>query len=113
MNSELISRRSAIKAASGILLASSLPGCGSGAGNTAAQAGRVVVQVGFKIAKIATALVRAASLALEIVAILADGVHKTISANLTVEQLDVLKNGGELIIRSIDGREFPVAVVIQ
>jgi hypothetical protein len=55
----------------------------------------------------------ALNLFIEIVAVLADGLTRKISAALSEDQFASLKHGGELVIRGSDGREFPVSFTIE
>ena len=67
----------------------------------------IVVSVARKLFKITNVGVDLVELAVEIKAII-DGKEETIQARITREEADTLKNGGQLVIKGEDGREFPV-----
>lgn len=111
MNDKL-DRRHAIRALAAVPLLAVPAGCDKTPSLPAVpagvkKAGRVVVAVAKKLAKIGPIAIDWAELALEIKAII-DGKEETVVAHITKEEAETLRNGGQLIIRGEDGTELPV-----
>jgi hypothetical protein len=111
MNDSL-SRRHAIQALATLPLLAVAAGCDKAPSMPAVpavvkKAGRVVVAVTKKLAKIGPIATDWTELALEIKAII-DGKEETIVAHITKEEADTLRNGGQLVIKGEDGIELPV-----
>jgi hypothetical protein len=68
---------------------------------------RIVVAVAKKVFKVVGVGIDLVELAVEIRAII-DGKEETIQTHITREEAEALKNGGQLVIRGEDGKEFPV-----
>ena len=102
--SKQIGRREALIALCGFPLLGTLSGCNSSAGKKAVK---IVVVVAKKLFKIVSVGIDLAELAVEIKAII-DGKEETIHARITADEAAALNNGGRLVIKSGDGKEFPV-----
>jgi hypothetical protein len=100
-----VSRRDAISglAALPVVL---LAGCGQ-TPTRLTKAKLIIIAVAKKLTKITTVGLDLAELVVEIKAIL-DGKEETIQARITKEEAEALKNGGQLVIKDEDGKEFPV-----
>lgn len=99
-------RRSAIRAFASFPFALVLTAC-SKAPSGVQKASRVVVAIGKKIAKFGPIAIDWVELVVEIKAII-DGKEETIKAHITKEEGEVLRNGGQLVIKGADGAEVPV-----
>jgi hypothetical protein len=99
-----IGRREALFALCGFPVFATLSGCDSPAGKKAVK---IVIVVAKKLFKIVSVGIDLAELTVEIKAII-DGKEETIQANITKEEADALDHGGQLVIKSKDGKELPV-----
>ncbi len=95
-----------------LLLLTALPviALGTGCDSTRPELGkarRIVVAVAKKCSKVVAVGIDLVELAVEIKAII-DGKEETIQSHITKEEAEALKNGGRLVIKGEDGREFPV-----
>jgi hypothetical protein len=106
---DVLSRRYALRNVAATLLLVVAGGCDKTPSVPPAlrRAGRVVVAVAKKLAKVGPVVIDWADLALEIRAII-DGKEETVVAHITKEEADVLRNGGQLVIKGEDGTELPV-----
>jgi hypothetical protein len=105
-----MTRRSALKAmlcSAGFAI---VPGCERAA--KIASAGRVVVRWGVRLGCVSSAVLTLATLVLELIALI-DGVRRTMTTRLTQQQASALRQGGQLILRDVDGREQVVNVVVS
>jgi hypothetical protein len=102
--SRLFGRREALIALCGFPLFTFLSGCDSPVGKKAVKIVIVVAKKLFKIVAVSFDLVE---LAVEIKAII-DGKEETIQARITKSEAEALNTGGQLVIKSEDGKEFPV-----
>lgn len=100
-----IVRREALIALCGFPLLGSLSGCDS---SKADKTVKIILAVMKKLDRINTIRVDIEDLVVEIKAII-DGKDETVQTHITKEEAKALQNGGQLVIKDKDGKEFPVS----
>src|SRR5688500_15218765 len=100
-----VCRREAIFALTSFLMLPFLSGCDR---STRKKAAKILVIVGRRSLKITNVVFDLYQMAIEIKAVI-DGTDETVMVNLTQEQADSLKAGGELVIQDADGKQTPVS----